>query len=195
EPDRFGANSLCARQTSLLCARQFVRQGVGKTSTECRCDAKRPQTQMTVVTKTRLEGARRTAATILPRTGMGLWGSRMVTSTRFPGMAIAVFALAAAGCSEGQPQQAKAPPPPTVTVAKPVRKLVVDQDEYVGRFVAVDMVEVRARVGGYLDRINFTDGQMVKQGDTLFVIDRRPYEHILDQAKANLAQARANLAF
>ncbi len=119
----------------------------------------------------------------------------MGISARFAGVAIAVFALAAAGCSEGQPQQAKAPPPPTVTVAKPVRKLVVDQDEYVGRFVPVDTVEVRARVGGYLDKINFSDGQMVKQGDTLFVIDRRPYEHVLDQAKANLAQARANLAF
>ena len=150
---------------------------------------------MTVVTKTRFEGVSRTAATILLGTGMGLWGSRMVTSARFAGVAIAVFALAVAGCSEGQPQQAKAPPPPTVTVAKPVRKLVVDQDEYVGRFVPVDTVEVRARVGGYLEKINFTDGQMVKQGETLFVIDRRPYEHVLEQAKANLTQARANLAF
>ena len=119
----------------------------------------------------------------------------MIVFKRFAGVATAVFALAAAGCSEGQPQQAKAPPPPTVTVAKPVRKLVVDQDEYVGRFVAVDTVEVRARVGGYLDKINFTDGQLVKQGDTLFVIDRRPYQHVLEQAKANLTQARANLAF
>src|SRR4051794_37023007 len=104
--------------------------------------------------------------------------------TRIAGIAIA--AGLAAGCSESQPQQAKAPPPPpTVTVAKPVRKLVVDQDEYVGRFVAVDSVEVRARVGGYLEKINFTDGQMVKQGDVLFVIDRRPYRHVLEQAKAN----------
>jgi RND family efflux transporter MFP subunit len=120
----------------------------------------------------------------------------MIIFNRFAGMAIAAFALVGAGCSEGQPQQAKAPPPPpTVTVAKPVRKLVVDQDEYVGRFVAVDTVEVRARVGGYLDKINFTDGQMVKQGDTLFVIDRRPYGHVLEQARANLAQAKANLVF
>jgi RND family efflux transporter MFP subunit len=119
----------------------------------------------------------------------------MIVFKRFAGVATAVFALAAAGCSEGQPQQAKPPPPPTVTVAKPVRKLVVDQDEYVGRFVAVDTVEVRARVGGYLDKINFTDGQLVKQGDTLFVIDRRPYQHVLEQAEANLTQARANLAF
>jgi RND family efflux transporter MFP subunit len=111
-------------------------------------------------------------------------------------VAAAILGVATAGCSEGQPQQSKGPPPPpTVTVAKPVRKLVVDEDEYVGRFVAVDSVEIRARVGGYLDKINFTDGQMVKEGDVLFVIDRRPYRHVLEQAKANLAQARANLAY
>lgn len=128
--------------------------------------------------------------------GPGSWGSRMTLFVRFAGVAIAVAALSVAGCSEGQPQQAKGPPPPpTVTVAKPVRKLVVDHDEYVGRFVALDSVEVRARVGGYLERINFTDGQLVKQGDILFVIDRRPYRHVLEQAKANLALARANLAY
>jgi multidrug efflux pump subunit AcrA (membrane-fusion protein) len=98
-----------------------------------------------------------------------------VTSfTRFAGVAIVALSLASAGCGEGQPQ-AKGAPPPAVTVAKPVRNLVVDQDQYVGRFVAIDSVEIRARVGGYLNRINFTDGQMVKEGDTLFVIDRRPY--------------------
>ena len=91
--------------------------------------------------------------------------------------------------SQGRPATA------TVTVAKPVRKLVVDHDEYVGRFVAVDSVEVRARVAGYLDQIHFTDGQIVKKGDLLFTIDRRPYQNALEQAKANLAQARANLAF
>jgi len=73
--------------------------------------------------------------------------------------------------------------------------VVIDYDEYVGRFVAVDTVEIRARVSGYLDRIDFTDGQMVKQGDLLFSIDKRPFQTALDQAKANLAQARANLAF
>ena len=111
-------------------------------------------------------------------------------------VAAAILGVATAGCSEGQPQQAIGPPPPpAVTVAKPVRKMVVDEDEYVGRFVAVDSVEIRARVGGYLEKINFTDGQMVKEGDVLFVIDRRPYRHALEQAKANLAQARANLAY
>src|SRR5260370_40530831 len=98
-------------------------------------------------------------------------------------------------CSENPQKPASAPPPPAVTVATPVKRVVIDNDEYVGRFVAVDSVEIRARVSGYLDRIDFTDGQMVKQGDLLFTIDKRPFQTTLDQAKANLAQAHANLAF
>ena len=73
--------------------------------------------------------------------------------------------------------------------------MVTDYDEYVGRFVAVDMVEVRARVSGYLDKVHFKDGEIVKQGDPLFSIDRRPFETSLAQVRATLAQARANLAF
>ena len=99
-----------------------------------------------------------------------------------------------AGCGQGQ-QQSAALPPPTVTVARPVQRSVIDQDEYVGRFVAVDSVEVRSRVSGYLSAIHFTDGQMVKKGDLLFVIDHKPFQIALDQMRANLAQARANLAF
>ncbi len=110
-----------------------------------------------------------------------------------PAVLFAVLLLSA--CTESPQKQASAPPPPAVTVAKPVKRVVVDEDEYVGRFVAVDSVEIRARVSGYLDRIDFTDGQMVKQGDLLFTIDKRPFQTTLDQAKANLAQARANLAF
>lgn len=109
------------------------------------------------------------------------------------GLATAL-ALLLAGCDQPQQPQA-APPPPQVTVANPVRKVVADYDEYVGRFVAVDAVEVRARVSGYLDSIHFKDGQMVKKGDLLFTIDRRPFEAALEQAKANLEQAKANLAF
>src|SRR5260370_20743211 len=104
-----------------------------------------------------------------------------------------ISAAALAGCSDSQNQAA--PPPPAVTVTKPVQRTIIDQDEYVGRFVAVDSVEVRARVSGYLDRVHFEDGQLVKQGDLLFTIDKRPFQTSLDQAKANLAQARANLAF
>jgi RND family efflux transporter MFP subunit len=101
-----------------------------------------------------------------------------------------------AGCEPGQPRAASGPaPPPQVTVAKPTKRLVTDHDEYVGRFVAVDAVEVRARVSGYLDAIHFKDGQLVKKGDLLFTIDRRPFEASLAQAEANLSQARANLAY
>jgi RND family efflux transporter MFP subunit len=80
-------------------------------------------------------------------------------------------------------------------VAKPTRQTVTEYDEYVGRFVSVDMVEVRARVSGYLEKIGFQDGQLVKQGDLLFTVDRRPFETTVAQTKAQLAQARANLAF
>jgi RND family efflux transporter MFP subunit len=105
-----------------------------------------------------------------------------------------LLALALAGCGEGGPKQA-APAPPAVTVAKPTKQQVTDYDEYVGRFIAVDSVEVRARVSGYLDKVHFKDGQIVKQGDPLFNIDRRPFETAAAQARATLAQARANLAF
>src|SRR5450631_1505974 len=112
-----------------------------------------------------------------------------------PGRALMLAILAvSAGCSEA-PQQRPAPPPPKVTVAVPLKRSVVDQDEYVGRFVAIDSVEIRARVSGYLDAIHFTDGQMVKQGDLLFTIDKRPFQTTFDQAWGNLQQAHANLAF
>src|SRR4029079_17072922 len=121
----------------------------------------------------------------------------IVNAARPAAALLTAAALAAlAGCSQAQPQQAGgAPPPPAVTVANPVERTVVDEDEYVGRFVAVDTVEVRARLSGYLSEIHFTDGQMVKKGDLLFSIDRRPFEIALDQMRANLTQARANLAF
>jgi RND family efflux transporter MFP subunit len=109
--------------------------------------------------------------------------------------ALILLAPALAGCGQGQPPGSGPPPPPTVTVAKPVERGIVDQDEYVGRFVAVDSVEVRARVSGYLDQIHFRDGQMVKQGDLLFTIDKRPFQNTVAQARGTLAQAKANLAF
>jgi membrane fusion protein, multidrug efflux system len=107
-----------------------------------------------------------------------------------------ILASVLAGCGQGAPpSQGALPPPPAVTVSKPLKRTIVDRDEYVGRFVAIDAVEIRARVSGYLEAIHFTDGQMVHKGDVLFTIDRRPFAIALDQARANLAQARANLAF
>ncbi len=119
----------------------------------------------------------------------------MPTSVRALSAALLILlASALAGCSEG-PKTPPAPPPPNVTVAKPLKRTIVDQDEYVGRFVPVDMVEVRARVSGYLDAVHFEDGQMVKAGDLLFTIDKRPFQNTLDQAQANLAVAKSNVAF
>ncbi|MFZ1923100.1 MAG: efflux RND transporter periplasmic adaptor subunit [Xanthobacteraceae bacterium] len=120
---------------------------------------------------------------------------KFVTTVRLAAVPAAALLLTAlAGCDRGQQRHA-AFPTPTVTVAKPVQRTVVNYDEYVGRFVAVDSVEIRSRLSGYLSAIHFTDGQIVKKGDLLFTIDRRPFEIALDQMKANLAQARANLAF
>jgi membrane fusion protein, multidrug efflux system len=99
------------------------------------------------------------------------------------------------GCEQGQQSKAPAPPPPAVTVATPTKRTIVDHDEYVGRFVAIDSVEVRARVSGYLDKVHFTDGQMVRQGDLLFSIDARPFQNTLAQARANLTLARSNLTY
>jgi len=107
---------------------------------------------------------------------------------------VCALATLVASCGEGQ-KQGGAPPPPAVSVAPPVKRAVSDFDEYVGRFAAVNSVEMRARVSGYLDGLHFKDGQIVKQGDLLFTIDKRPFQNTLDQARANLAQAKSNLTF
>jgi RND family efflux transporter MFP subunit len=78
-------------------------------------------------------------------------------------------------------------------VAKPLIRELVESKDFTGQFEAVDFVDVRARVSGYLESINFVDGQTVKKGDLLFVIEPRPFELALETAKADLAQANANL--
>ena len=90
-------------------------------------------------------------------------------------------------------QSALAQAPPTVTVSAPLQKEITEWDEFTGQFSAVDYVEIRARVSGYLTEIHFEDGQMVKQGDLLFVIDPRPYEATLAAARAQLGQGMAQL--
>ena len=121
--------------------------------------------------------------------------SGLANFVRFAARPLAVaLSLALAACGE-QPQPPAPPPPPAVTVANPVKRTITDQDEYVGRFVAVDAVEIRARVSGHLDSIHFTDGQIVQKGDLLFTIDRRPFGIALERLRANLTQAKANLAY
>jgi len=94
--------------------------------------------------------------------------------------ALCIFATA---CKESTQTPSPAPPPP-VTVAMPIRKEIVEWDEYTGRTEAVESVEIRPRVSGYIDRIGFKAGQLVKPGDVLFMIDPRPYQDALDQANA-----------
>lgn len=129
---------------------------------------------------------------MLPAPRLSLTRSAVTVAAAVPVLALA---LALAGCGQPTAQQQGAPPPPQVTVASPEARTVTDTDEYVGRFIAIDEVNVRARVSGYLDKIGFTDGQMVKEGDVLFTIDQRPFKIAVDQAQANLAQAKANLDF
>jgi RND family efflux transporter MFP subunit len=90
------------------------------------------------------------------------------------------------------PAAANTPPPaPTVSVSQPLSREITEWDEFTGQFEAVDMVEVRARVSGYLTEVKFRDGEVVKRGDVLFQIDPRPYEAALAAARAQLAQASA----
>jgi len=101
-------------------------------------------------------------------------------------------ALALSACSEGD-STAQAPPPPTLPVVKPLVKQITEWDEYTGRLQAVQSVELRARVSGYVHSIHFRDGSQVKQGDLLFSIDPRSYQATLDEANARLTSARVQL--
>ncbi len=103
-----------------------------------------------------------------------------------------VFVALITAC--GGPKKPAAPPPPGVTVTKALQKEVTEWDQYTGRLAAVDEVDVRAQVSGYLESIHFKDGQVVKKGDLLFVIDPRPYQAVLDRAAAQAKQADAGLA-
>src|SRR4051812_36630776 len=103
---------------------------------------------------------------------------------------IPLLALALSGCGDKPPQQPAAGAPP-VTVAQPVKRTVTDWDEFTGRFEAVQEVQVRARVGGFVTSVEFRDGAIVKTGDLLYVIDARPFEAVAEQADGQLSDARA----
>jgi len=97
-----------------------------------------------------------------------------------------------AGCSSQAAPQANAQQGPKVTVAAAIEQSVADWDEFTGRLEAVNTVEVRPRVTGYLDSVNFKEGSVVKKGDLLFVIDPRPYRAELDKAEGALARAKSH---
>jgi membrane fusion protein, multidrug efflux system len=105
--------------------------------------------------------------------------------------AASVLSLAIlAGCSGGQASETGAPPPPSVSVAPVLIKPVSQWDEFSGRIEAIENVELRPRVSGYIDRVNYTEGQEVKKGEVLFTIDARSYRAELARAQAELARAR-----
>ena len=111
------------------------------------------------------------------------------------GLACLVMLLLA-GCDEapdGGAQAEVAPPPPEVTVSRPLVRRLTEWDEFTGRFEPVQQVEIRARVAGYLQEIGFDDGEIVQAGQTLFVIDPRPYQAAVDRAKAEIETQRAQL--
>lgn len=94
-------------------------------------------------------------------------------------------------CDEAAAPQAL--PPPEVSVATPLVRQITDWDEFTGRLAAVKSVDIRARVSGYLESVDFTEGTLVEKDDLLFVIDPRPYAAVLNAAKAELTRARVRL--
>jgi multidrug efflux system membrane fusion protein len=97
------------------------------------------------------------------------------------------------GCDKPQANNAAAPHKPSVDVSQPIQHVIVEWDEYTGRLQAVESVEIRARVSGYLNKILFKDGGKVKKNDLLFVIDPRPYTAHLNQTKAEFDQAKSKV--
>ena len=112
--------------------------------------------------------------------------SRLLTSL----FTASLLAMILAACS---PNAAVPPATPTVSASIPLVKEVTGWDTFTGRLDAVDSVEVRPRVNGYVERVTFRDGDYVHKGDLLFVIDPRPYEAMTKQAEGQLAQAKAQL--
>jgi RND family efflux transporter MFP subunit len=128
-------------------------------------------------------------------------GKRARRGGRWLAASLVVLAAAGAGWwyvahdrADARPAAAApAPPAPAVTVSAPLRHEVTEWDEFTGQFAAMESVEIRARVSGYLTEIDFQDGQLVKKGDLLLVIDPRPFENALANARAQQAQAQARL--
>src|SRR5438270_1349790 len=100
--------------------------------------------------------------------------------------------LGLTGCVRA-PSEARAPAPMTASVSYPVEQEVTDYADFTGRVAAVDSVEVRARVWGYLDKVHFKEGALVQKGDVLFEIDPLTYRAVLSQAEGNLASTQARV--
>jgi RND family efflux transporter MFP subunit len=116
--------------------------------------------------------------------------TKIIQLTISTGVLCAVALLS--GCGKSG-EAGQAPPPPQVSVATVLEKRVKDWDEFTGRFQAVETVEIRPRVSGYIDRVAFKEGGLVKSGDLLFVIDPRPYQAEYDRAAADLKRYKTAL--
>lgn len=109
---------------------------------------------------------------------------------------VVLIALGLTACDKPGPDAAAGKPaPPKVTVAQPVVKDIKEMDEFTGRFEALDDVEIRARVSGYLDAVHFKDGALVQQGDLLFTIDPRPFQAEYENAESAVKVAKTKLDF
>ena len=108
---------------------------------------------------------------------------------RLISVGLAVTGLSTIAVAQGTP------PPLPVTVSVPLAKRITLWDEYSGRFEAVARVDVRARVSGFIDQVHFKDGSLVKAGDLLFTLDKRPFEIAVESAKADIARQEAQVQF
>src|SRR3954452_16589153 len=115
-----------------------------------------------------------------------------IVTTIHAGVLAGGLCLLAVGCTPAG-KDVKAEPPTPVEVSYPLQREVTDYTDFTGRTAAVDSVEVRARVWGYLDKVNFKEGVLVKQGDVLFEIDPRTYRAALAQAEGNLASMQSRV--
>src|SRR6476619_3101316 len=106
------------------------------------------------------------------------------SGTGLPLLALAtgVLMALAAGCNSNAAGNASMPPPPSVSVATVLSRDVQQWDAFTGRVSAVETVELRPRVSGYVERVAYREGQQVRKGDLLFVIDQRRYQADLDHA-------------
>jgi RND family efflux transporter MFP subunit len=111
-----------------------------------------------------------------------------------PLLLVAGLLAGLAGCAP-RSGPAGAGGPPAVTVSYPLRETITDYGEYTGRTAAVDAVQVRARVSGYLEKTHFTEGAEVKENDVLYEIDPRPYRAALKQAEAQVSLQKAQLTY
>jgi len=123
-----------------------------------------------------------------PRKALARSGTGIPTLALATGLLMTVIATA---CSSQAEPAAGMPPPPEVSVAQVLNKDVSRWDEFTGRVTAIETVELRPRVSGYVQQVAYQEGQEVKKGDLLFVVDPRPYKARLAQAEADLERARA----